>query len=290
MTKEKFEISSFGTARTFIKRGTCSETLMAVLNNAYGHPMEAEEQAAIPLAGGIAQQGYQCGMLWGASLAAGAQAYRLFGAGPQAEAAAIFAAQRLVESLGARENSINCLEITETDWNNKWQVTKYFIKGGPVSCLRRVMGFAKEAFDVINTALAEAPVEASNVSVSCAAELARKMGVSEMHAVMAAGLAGGIGFSGGACGALGTAIWLKALNSDKPTGLSLMTPEVSETIDQFLKSTDHEFECSEIVGRKFENIDDHAGHMCGGGCSKILEGLAATGKKDAEKECHETAA
>jgi hypothetical protein len=38
------------------------------------------------------QHGYQCGMIWGATLAAGAQAYRLLGPGPQAETAAIIAA------------------------------------------------------------------------------------------------------------------------------------------------------------------------------------------------------
>ena len=69
----------------------------------------------MPLAGGIMQHGYQCGMIWGATLAAGAQAYRLFGPGPQAETAAIIAAQRLVESFRTRNKHINCLEITEID-------------------------------------------------------------------------------------------------------------------------------------------------------------------------------
>jgi hypothetical protein len=37
--------------------------------------------------------------------------------------------------------------------------------------------------------------------------IARKMGESDMHAVMASGFAGGIGLCGGACGALGAA-WI----------------------------------------------------------------------------------
>jgi hypothetical protein len=60
--------------------------------------MEIEERAAFPVAGGIMQYGYQCGMIWGAALAAGAQAYQLFGPGSQAEARAMMAAQTLVES------------------------------------------------------------------------------------------------------------------------------------------------------------------------------------------------
>ena len=77
--------------------------------------MKPEEHAAVPLAGGIMQHGYQCGMIWGVTLAAGAQAYRLLGPGPQAETGAIIAAQRLVESFRARNNNVNCLEITDID-------------------------------------------------------------------------------------------------------------------------------------------------------------------------------
>ncbi len=115
MTKEKSGISAIGTVRTFLKEGTCSETLTSVLDRAFDHPLKPEERASLPFAGGIMQHGYQCGMLWGATLAAGAQAYRLFGPGPQAEAMAIIAAQRLVESFRALNNNINCLEITDID-------------------------------------------------------------------------------------------------------------------------------------------------------------------------------
>jgi hypothetical protein len=51
-------------------------------------------------------------------------------------------------------------------------------------------------------------------------------------------------------------------------------PRASEVIERFMKCTDFEFECSKIVGRKFENIDDHAAYMRDGGCSKIIEVLA----------------
>ena len=93
MTKAKSGISSMGTVSTFLKGRACSDTLSHVLNRAFDHPLKLEERAAMPFAGGIMQHGYQCGMIWGATLAAGAQAYRLFGAGPQAEAKAILAAQ-----------------------------------------------------------------------------------------------------------------------------------------------------------------------------------------------------
>ena len=42
-----------------------------------------------------------------------------------------------------------------------------------------------------------------------------------------------------------------------------------------MNSADFEFECSEIVGRRFENIDDHATYLHDGGCSEIIEALAS---------------
>jgi hypothetical protein len=85
------------------------------------------------------------------------------------------------------------------------------------------------------------------------------MGVSDRLAVMAAGLAGGIGLSGGACGALGTAIWIISMNhlEEKGEKLDFKSPEALDTIDLFLKCTDFEFECCEITGRRFENTDEH---------------------------------
>ncbi|MFC2000224.1 C-GCAxxG-C-C family (seleno)protein, partial [Chloroflexota bacterium] len=232
---------------------------MSVVDRSFDHPLKLEEHATGPLAGGLMNMGYQCGMIWGATLAAGAQAYRLLGPGPQAETAAIMAAQRLVESFRARTNHINCLEITETNLQKKTGVIKLILlKGGPVVCVRMTVGYAPEAFREINTALSEVYVEASSPPVSCSAMLAQKMGVSDMHTVMAAGFAGGIGLSGGACGALGAAIWIIGVNSRKEgVGKKVINSRIGDTIDRFIRSADFKYECSEIVGRRFENIDDH---------------------------------
>ncbi|PLX12327.1 MAG: hypothetical protein C0597_13500, partial [Marinilabiliales bacterium] len=62
--------------RTFLKLGTCSRTFFYILNLEFGNPKEDEERALDPLAGGILQQGYQCGMLWGASMALGTESFR----------------------------------------------------------------------------------------------------------------------------------------------------------------------------------------------------------------------
>jgi hypothetical protein len=251
---------------------------MTVVDGSFDHPLALEEHATLPLAGGIEQMGFQCGQLWGAALAAGAQAYKLFGPGPQAEAAEVIAAQRLVESFHTSYKSINCAEVIELDWKNAKaaQILRFFLKGGPIRCFSMTAGYARAASGEIDAAFSGSHLEAPAAPVSCAAMLAQKMGASDLHTVMAAGLAGGIGLSGGACGALGAAIWLIEMNRvQQGTGkVEYNSPEATEAIDRFVQSTDVEFECSKIVGRKFENVADHAGYLRDGGCSKIIKVLA----------------
>jgi len=162
------------------------------------------------------------------------------------------------------------------------QMIMYFlIKGGSIGCFRMAAKYAPVAFSEINSAFADKHIEAPSAPVSCSALLAQKMGVSDMHTVMAAGLAGGIGLCGGACGALGAAIWIIGMNTNKERGVNNLWKDdafnsrLDNLINSFLKRTDFAFECSKIVGRRFENIGDHAAYLRNGGCSKIIEVLAA---------------
>jgi Putative redox-active protein (C_GCAxxG_C_C) len=259
---------------------------MSVVDDSFGYPLKPEEHAVSPLAGGLVGNGYQCGMLWGAALAAGAQAYRLYGAGPQAEAAAVMRAQRLVEAFRQRNRHIDCSELTEMNWNEaaRWQdskqVLKFFLKGGPIACFSMSASFARIAFGEIQDASAGEPPKSPQPPVSCVALLAQKMGATEMQTVMAAGFAGGIGLSGSACGALGAAIWLNGLSANEraegtPTSGDFMNnPQAAAVIEKFLASADYEFECAKIAGRRFENAEDHAAYLREGGCSGIIEALA----------------
>jgi hypothetical protein len=251
---------------------------LRVLNRAFDDPLKDEERAAAPLAGGIMQHGYQCGMIWGAALAAGAQAYRLFGSNTQAEVNAIIASQRIVESFRELNNNINCLEITGMDKSSTtMDMIKFFlIKGGSIGCFRMSARYAKTAYDEINSSLSEISTEAPSPPVSCSAMLAENMGANNNQKVMAAGLAGGIGLCGGACGALGTAIWMREIKNFKKGGgkRDFKSREASKIIDRFLKSTDYEFECSKITGENFKNCEEHSDYLQEGGCSKIIEVLA----------------
>ncbi|MFC1529737.1 C-GCAxxG-C-C family (seleno)protein [Gemmatimonadota bacterium] len=253
--------------------------MINVLDHAFKHPLKLEEHASMPFNGGINRQGYQCGLVWGAALAAGAQAYQVHGSSPQAETAAIIATQRLVDSFRDRFENINCLEITECEMQSMLQIFKFLIKSGAgVGCIRMASKFAPVAYSEIDTALSDESIEAPVPPVSCAALLARKMGASELHAVMAAGFAGGIGLCGGACGALGTAIWIHGMKSlEEGTSNKELLSDVNDMMDRFAAMADYEFECSEIVGRKFEAIEDHAGYLRDGGCSELIDALAAQG-------------
>lgn len=233
------------------------------------------------LAGGILQHGYQCGMIWGAVLAAGARAWHLHGTGPGTEQAAIQAGRKLVELFRDQNSHINCLEITDIDKSSSaWKSIKYFlIKGGTIGCIYRASRYARAAFEGINHDLVNAGNGAPKPPVSCAAVLARKMGASELQATMASGFAGGIGLSGGACGALGAAIWMIAMNSmrEHDGKLSFNNAGASDAMEKFVKCTDYKFECSSIVGRHFENVNEHADYVRDGGCSELIETLAGVG-------------
>jgi hypothetical protein len=201
----------------------------------------------------------------------------MFGAGPLAETAALRAAGSLTEAFEACNHHTDCMDLTETDPQDGWQTfVHFFVKGGTFTCIRRAADFAPHALRSINQALAEKGEELSCRPENCAVRVARLMGASELHTSMVAGLAGGLGLSGGACGALGAAIWLVGLQGQEEgaTNKTIMH-RIEQLIERFLKTSDHEFECSEITGRQFATIDEHSHHVRAGGCSEIIETLAA---------------
>jgi hypothetical protein len=248
---------------------------MGVVDASLGYPLAIEEKASMPFAGGIANKGHQCGMLWGAALATGAQAHRLYGPGPQAQAEALVATQGLVEIYRGRTEQINCRDVTGLDMQTGNVPIMFLLKGGPIYCFLLAARYARGAFAKINAAFSERQVESLAPPVSCAAMLAEKMGASELHTAMVAGFAGGIGLSGGACGVLGAAIWLTGLTEPaEPVGISYETTWVKDKIEQFLESSGDQFECANIVGRRFADISDHSEYLRAAGCADIIAALA----------------
>ncbi len=124
------------TKRVFMKLGTCSRTFFYILNREFDHPLENEERAVDLLAGGILQQGYQCGMLWGASCAVGSESFRRCSNRDRAIGMSIKATQHVMRSFINRTKSPDCSEITNCDWSNKFSLAKYFFSGKFWGCFK----------------------------------------------------------------------------------------------------------------------------------------------------------
>lgn len=262
--------------RTFLKKGTCSRTFFYILNQEFGYPMDAEEQAADPLAGGILQQGYQCGMLWGASLAVGAESYRRCENLDQAIALSISATQHVMKSFIGRTKTADCGDITNTDFSSKVSMAKYLFSGKFYSCFKLAEKWAPEAINSAREGLNIDYAQLPKNTLSCAAEVARKMGASDEELVMVAGFAGGLGMSGNACGALAAAIWKTALDSIREGSYkpSYTDPVSEKILNKFYKVSDYKMECKHICDQKFKSIEDHSNFIENGGCNKIINSLA----------------
>ncbi len=262
--------------KVFRKLGTCSRTFFYILNREFGHQKELEERAADSLAGGIMQKGHQCGMLWGASLAVGAEAYRTCEDQNQAIAVAINATQKLMASFSERENTINCLDITQCDFSSKLSMAKYFFSGKFLHCFNLAEQWAPEAVKSAIEGLSMKEIDSTKDCMSCATEVAKKMGASDEEMMMVAGFAGGLGLSGAACGALSAAIWMKSLRwcREELKKSPLKNTYSKKTLNKFHRTTNSKILCSDITGEHFESIDEHTKFIKNGGCAKLIETLA----------------
>ncbi len=263
------------TKRVFLKLGTCSRTFFYILNREFGYSMEEEEHAIDPMAGGILQQGYQCGMLWGASMAVGAESFRRNENQGKVISVAIKATQNIMESFLVRTKSIECEEITKCDWSSKWSMAKYFFSGKFISCYKLAEKWAPEAIEAATEGLELEQTEI-NMPISCASNLVREMGGSDKEMVMVAGFAGGLGLSGNGCGALAAAIWMNTLNRVKNQSYKYaMSDSVTENIlKAFYDETDYEMCCDKISGQCFKTIEDHSEFIKNGGCKNLIRILA----------------
>jgi hypothetical protein len=262
--------------RVFMKKGTCSNALFYILNRESGYLKENEERAADPLAGGLMQTGHQCGMLWGATLAVGAESFRRHDNQEKAIGAAIMATQHLVESFSKTAKSVNCRDITGCDFTSKFGLAKAFLLGRFIRCFRLADKWAPEAIKSATAGLSRAQTALPKMPISCASEVAKKMGAGDEQMVMVAGFAGGIGLSGNGCGALAAAVWMTILElvRKKNWKYSLSDPVTGKILKKFCEATDSEVECRKITGKCFKTIDEHSEFIKNGGCDKLMNVLA----------------
>ncbi len=270
--------------KTFWKCGACSNAMFHLMNHEFDNIKLSEEKASNMLAGGIAQKGHQCGMIWGASLAIGTEAFRKFDNKNLAIATAINASKLMTDSFKKRTHSVNCRDISKVDWENKLDFVIYMLKiiaqGFVFSpCFNLIVKWTPEAIQAANKGLSE-NINFNQPCFSCSTEVVKKMGASEEESVMVAGFAGGIGLSGAACGALGAAIWYKMLDWDRKNAgknpSMFNNPDAKKILRTFYMQTDSEMLCNKICNRNFNTIDDHSDYIKSGGCSKLIEALATS--------------
>jgi C_GCAxxG_C_C family probable redox protein len=268
--------------QVFWKCGACSNAMFHLLNHEFDNIKPIEEKASDMLAGGIAQKGQQCGMIWGGALAIGTEAFRKYDNKDKAIAMAIHSSKLLLDSFQKRTHTVNCRDIVKIDWENKYEriiyTIKIFAQGMVYSpCFNLIVKWTPDAVQAANKGLSE-NINFNQPCFSCSTEVVKKMGGTDEESIMVAGFAGGIGLSGHACGALSAAIWYKMLewgkqNQGKAASM-FNNPDAKKVLRNFYMQTDSEMLCSKICNRHFNTINEHSDYIKNGGCSNIIEALA----------------
>ncbi|MCF6283206.1 MAG: C-GCAxxG-C-C family protein [Candidatus Polarisedimenticolaceae bacterium] len=211
----------------------------------------------------------------GSSIGGGAESFRRNSDQDQATALSIMAIQDLMDSFTNRAESLICRDITQCDFSSALSTAKYMLLGRFITCFNLAEAWAPEAIQSADNSLSFDPVKQPQQTVSCATEVAKRMGASGEERVMVAGFAGGLGLSGNACGALAAAIWLNTLPwCEEHTKTAIFNSNAASILERFYVATNHEILCQKISGRSFKTMEDHAEFIRGGGCNKLINLLA----------------
>ena len=138
--------------------------------------------------------------------------------------------------------------------------------------------WAPEAVKSAKEGLTQDNVELPKKSMSCASEVLRIMGASDKEVVMVAGFAGGLGLSGGACGALSAAIWYNTLRwcREIPEKSTNKNPNAIRTLKAFENAVDDKMLCKEITGQHFRTIEEHTEFIKNGGCDMLINSMGSS--------------
>ena len=271
---------------------SCSEALFTILNRGHELTLEAEEQAAHPLHGGVLRQGHACGMLWGSALAAGVRAQRLQADAASAGAAAVFAAGRLLEDFQTQAGAVNCREIIDRGLDTMAGRVSYVTSGKHLECRKLAVAFAPRAHAAMDQALMKfQPESLQQPPRTCTQELWRQVWgeAGDREGVMVAGLAGGLGLSGNVCGVLAAGIWALGLHlyrdrlAPRHSFWKVLTQEIGigDRLAQAASALRRAFLdrhgsdlCRAIMAGRFADQDDHSRFVAEGGCREVIAALA----------------
>ncbi len=272
---------------------SCSEASATLINRDAGVEAPLFEQALHLFSGGFMHQGHACGHLWGATLSAGLRAGEKF-SGPDARsAAALYAAHRLVGALSEDDWAFSCRENTGFDLTSLGGRLKYLWSDRPRACGRKALAWASQANSAIDTAFAgfdpqTVNTPCANCAVACMSEVAQVGGLGDVDATMVAGFAGGLGLSGNVCGGLAVGVFALSIThyrsrdpDNRDTQFRAAVQELNLVNHGLRKLPAHllrDFRanfgselCENIIGRRFDGIEDHSRYVAGGGCRDVFQ-------------------
>lgn len=264
--------------KEFSKSG-CSGAMYHSFNQAFQFPYDTQgltlEQYMQAFGGGLMRKGYQCGLLTGATVAIGAEAFHRYKDRDTAILATITATQSLRKAFIDRKGTVNCRNIINMDISTGWGLAKYMLSGKAISCINMAKKWAPDAIEAANNGLTLTQIGQSTPAMNCASVIAQKMKANDFEMVLASGFAGGLGLSGDTCGAMITAVWINTVKWYKAGNeVNLSNPNAEKTLKVFSDATNGESLCSKICGQRFTSIDEHSKFIKNGGCKKIIDILA----------------
>ncbi len=254
------------------KSGACSQSLFYIFNQEFDNEMDIEERAAASLTGGVTYRSKVCGLIIGAVLGAGAEAYKRY---RQPNSKAIEIAKTMVDSFSTQFSLINCNDIVEIDLSKESDASAYYSCSMAEKCFEKANKWSAEAFKICKAAFNNPATLIYNETPCncCASRIIMEMGGTDDEAALVAGLSGGIGLSGNICGAYTAALWYKALtwlreNPDKP----LYPFELNLQFNcDFLEITYNEILCPNLCGKTFRTTEEHSNFIEEGGCNKLID-------------------
>ena len=279
--------------KTFLHRFSCSETMLTLLDRAFGTEEKEIEEASDPLCGGICLElDAACGILWGASLAAGIQAQRRLATPAAARNAALTAAKSIVDSFVEEGNPEDCREIINME---KWGMMRYMTNGKTSLCLSNMVRQAPRFKEIIDSVVEEHGKQKKHEEFrNCATEAMEKVSKAIDlqqcdYPHISAGFAGGLGLSGNACGALASAIFTVNLqyflqrNKPKHSMLRSMMQgfrigdgwiDPSRKIVNDFREHFGTKSCVCVTNREFANPRELSEYLEQGNCSDVIDFLA----------------
>lgn len=217
-------------------------------------------------------------MLWGASMAAGAEALRRTKNMSKATGLAIKATQIISDSFQRLAKATDCKEITKCNWSKKCSIAKYMVSGKIFGYFNLASKWVPQAIEAAHEGLKANLDNLPEKCISFAPEIVRKMEGTDEEVVMVAGFAGGLGLKGGGCGALVAAIWKTILELVRKRNwkYTLNDPVTMESLNRFLKVSDYKIECYDITGKKFSSAIEHSDFIINGGCDNLINTISQT--------------